>query len=156
AVANDSNPVKSMTLFIDGVGHGGISNSAVLDTSVSNLSLGPHTVGVQAQDSTGALFKQRINLTVTAASNGLSNLKHIIFFVQENRSFDNYFGVLGQYRASLGLPNNVDGIDPNAALPNTQGQLVHPYHYQTVCTENLSPSWNESHNIVNGGKMDNF
>jgi len=33
---------------------------------------------------------------------------------------------------------------------------VHPFHYQTVCTENLSPSWNESHVDVNGGKMDGF
>jgi phospholipase C len=146
-----------MTLFVDGVGRAGISNSAVLDTYVSNLSLGTHTIGVQAQDSTGFVAKApRITITVTDKTQGLSNLKHIIFFVQENRSFDNYFGMLGQYRVSLGLPNNVDGIDPNAALPNSQGQLVHPYHYQTVCTENLSPSWNESHNIVDGGKMDNF
>jgi phospholipase C len=157
AAANDSNPVKGMTLFIDGVSHGGISNSAILDMYVSNLSLGTHKIGVQAQDSTGFVAKATpITITVTDRTQGLSNLKHIIFFVQENRSFDDYFGMLGQYRVSQNLPNNVDGIDPNAALPNTQGQLVHPYHYNTVCTENLSPSWNESHNIVDGGKMDNF
>ena len=156
AAATDSNPVKSMTLFIDGVGHGGISNSAILDLYVNNVTNGTHAVAVQAQDSTGLVFKQKFNIAVTSATNGLSNLKHIIFFVQENRSFDDYFGMLGQYRTSLGLPNNVDGIDPNAALPNTQGVLVHPYHYQTVCTENLSPSWNESHTDVDGGKMDNF
>jgi phospholipase C len=156
AAANDTNAVNSMTLFIDGVGRAGISNSAILDLYVSNLSLGPHSVAVQAQDSTGALFKQRFNITVTAASQGLANLKHIIFFVQENRSFDSYFGMLGPYKASLGLANDVDGIDLNAALPNTQGQLVHPFHYQTVCTESLSPSWNESHLDVNGGLMDSF
>ena len=157
AAANDQNPVKAMTLFIDGVGHGGISSSAILDMYVSNLSLGTHKIGVQAQDSTGFVAKATpINITVTDRTQGLSNLKHIIFFVQENRSFDDYFGMLGQYRVSQNLPNNVDGIDLNAALPNTQGQLVHPYHYNTVCTENLSPSWNESHNIVDGGKMDNF
>lgn len=156
AAATNSNPVKSMTLFIDGVGHGGISNSAILDMYVSNVSVGTHKISVQAQDSTGFVSKQFFNISVTDKAQGLSNLKHIIFFVQENRSFDNYFGMLGAYRVSLGLPNNVDGIDPNAALPNTQGVLVHPYHYQTVCTENLSPSWNESHNDVDGGKMDGF
>jgi phospholipase C len=113
-------------------------------------------VAVQAQDSTGALFKQKFSITVTAASNGLANLKHIVFFAQENRSFDNYFGMLGPYKASLGLTNDIDGIDLNATLPNTQGQPVHPFHYQTVCTENLSPSWNESHVDVNGGVMDGF
>jgi phospholipase C len=156
AAASDSNPVKSMTLFIDGVAKGGISNSAILDLYVSNLPLGTHAIGVQAQDSTGLVFKQRFNITVTSAANGLSNLKHIIFFVQENRSFDNYFGMLGPYKASIGLANDVDGLNLNVTLPNTQGQPVHPYHYQTVCTENLSPSWNESHADVDGGIMDGF
>ena len=156
AAATDSNPVKSMTLFIDGVGKPGVSNSAILDMYVSSMTVGTHSVAVQAQDSTGALFKQKFNITVTAPSNGLSNLKHIVFFVQENRSFDNYFGMLGPYKASLGLANDVDGLDVNATLPNTQGQPVHPFHYQTVCTENLSPSWNESHVDVNGGLMDGF
>src|SRR6266498_2017805 len=156
AAATDSNPVKSMTLFIDGVGKGGVPNSASLDMYVSSLTLGSHSIAVQAQDSTGVLFKQKFSITVTAASNGLSNLKHIIFFVQENRSFDNYFGRLGPYKASLGLANDVDGLDLNVSLPNTQGQPVHPFHYQTVCTENLSPSWNESHVDVNGGLMDSF
>jgi len=156
AAATDSNPVKSMTLFIDGVGKGGISNSAILDLYVSNLSLGTHAIAVQARDSSGLVFKQKFNITVTAAANGLSKLKHIIFFVQENRSFDDYFGMLGKYKASIGLANDVDGLDLSVTLPNTQGQPVHPYHYQTVCTENLSPSWNESHTDVDGGLMDGF
>jgi phospholipase C len=145
-----------MTLFIDGVGKGNIANSAILDLYVSSLALGAHSIAVQGQDSTGAVFKQTSSLTVTAAANGLSNLKHIIFFVQENRSFDNYFGMLGPYKASLGLKNDVDGINPNATLTNTQGQQVHPFHYQTVCTENLSPAWNESHADVDGGKLDGY
>jgi phospholipase C len=156
AAATDSNPVKTITLFIDGVGRGSIPNSAILDMYVSSLALGTHSVAVQAQDSAGALFKQNFSIKVTAASNGLSHLKHIVFFVQENRSFDSYFGRLGQYKASLGLANDVDGLNLNVALPNTQGLLVHPFHYQTVCTENLSPSWNESHVDVDGGLMDSF
>jgi len=156
AAATDSSPVKSMTLFIDGVSKGAISNSAMLDLYVKNLTMGTHAIAVQAQDSTGALFKQRFNITVTAPANGLTNLKHIIFFLQENRSFDSYFGMLGPYKASEGLANDVDGLDLNTTLPNTQGQAVHPFHYQTVCTENLSPAWNESHVDVDGGLMDGF
>ena len=155
AAATDSNPVSSMSLFLDGVSRGSISNSSILDLYVSNVSVGNHAISVQAQDSAGAVFKQSASITVSSAA-GLSHLKHIVFFVQENRSFDDYFGMLGAYRASLGLPNNIDGLNLNATLPNTQGQPVHPYHYQTVCTENLSPSWNESHSDVDGGKMDNF
>ena len=157
AAATDSNPVKTMSLLIDGVSKGSVSNAAMLDFYVSSLSLGSHSISVQAQDSTGATFKQAFNVTVTAASNGLSHIKHIIFMAQENRSFDDYFGMLGPYKSSLGLPNsNIDGLNLNAALPNTKGQLVHPFHYQTVCTENLSPSWDESHRDVDGGKIDGF
>lgn len=156
AGATDSNPVTSMTLLIDGAAKGNIANSAILDFYVSNLSLGTHPIAVQAQDSKGAAFKQGFNITVTAASNGLSKLRHIIFFVQENRSFDNYFGMLGQYRTAHNLPNDVDGLNLNTTLPNTNNQAVHPFHYQTECTENLSPAWDESHVDVDGGKMDDF
>lgn len=156
AAATDSNPVKAMTLLIDGVAKSSVSNSASLDLYVSAMSLGTHSIAVQAQDSTGATFKQQFNITVTAASNGLSHLKHIIFMAQENRSFDDYFGMLGAYRASLGFSNNIDGLNLSATLLNTKGQTVHPFHYQTVCTENLSPSWNESHTDVDGGKMDDY
>jgi phospholipase C len=123
---------------------------------VNNLTLGTHAVAVQAQDSTGALFKQRFNITVTAPANGLANLKHIIFFLQENRSFDSYFGMLGAYKAAEGLANDIDGLDLNTTVPNTQGQPVQPFHQQTVCTENLSPAWNEAHTDVDGGLMDGF
>lgn len=156
AAATDSNSIKSMTLFIDGKGKSGISNSAIYDVYVNNVPLGTHSIAVQAQDSTGALFKQKFNITVTAASNGLSNLNHIIFFLQENRSFDSYFGMLGPYKASEGLANDIDGLNLNTTLKNTQGQPVHPFHYQTVCTDDLSPAWNEAHQDVDGGLMDLF
>ena len=156
AAATDSNPVKSMTLLIDGVSKGSNANAAILDFYVSSLTLGTHSVAVQAQDGAGGVFQQKFNIKVTGAANGLSKLRHIIFFVQENRSFDNYFGMLGPYKASLGLVNDVDGINLNATLKNTQGQPVHPFHYHTVCTENLSPSWNEAHVDVNAGNMDGY
>jgi len=156
AAATDSNPVTSMKLLIDGVAKGSISSSAILDLYVKGVAVGAHSVAVQAKDSTGFTFTQQLNITVTSATNGLSNLKHIIFFVQENRSFDDYFGMLGRYKAVLGLKNDVDGLNLNVTLPNTQGQPVHPFPYQTQCTENLSPSWNESHADVDGGKQDGF
>jgi phospholipase C len=156
AAATDTNAVKNMWLLIDGKSTSSIANSAILDFYISGLSLGTHSVAVQAQDSTGKTFKQTLTLSITAASQGLSNLKHIIFFVQENRAFDDYFGMLGVYRASLGLPNDVDGLNLGVTLPNTKGQLVHPFHYETVCTENLSPAWDETHRDIDGGKMDGF
>ena len=91
-----------------------------------------------------------------AGLGSLSSIKHIIFFVQENRSFDNYFGRLGPYRVSKGLPSDIDGMDLNAAQNDQHGVAVHPYHQQTVCAENTSPSWNPSWHAYNSGLMDGF
>lgn len=155
AAATDSSPVTTMSLLIDGASQSAVSDSAILDVYVSSLGLGSHTIGVQAKDGSGT-FSQSIKVTVTAASQGLSHLKHIIFMAQENRSFDDYFGRLGAYRSSLGLPNNVDGMNLSATLYNVNGKAVHPYHYQTECSDELTPSWDEAHLDVDGGKMDQF
>ena len=82
--------------------------------------------------------------------NGAKQLKHIIFMVQENRSFDSYFGRLGLYKAAHGFSNDIDGFDPNKGLPDTATppNLIKPYHFRTVCTEFVTPSWNESHSDV--------
>jgi phospholipase C len=150
----DSNPVISIQVLTDGK-QVYTNNGGSLDVYVKNLTAGNHSLTVTAHDSAGATFSSSVPISSTSNS-GLSNIRHIIFLVQENRSFDNYFGMLGPYRVSRGLPNNIDGIPLNATLYNTQGQPVHPFHSQTVCTENLSPFWNETHFDIDGGKMDGF
>ncbi len=74
------------------------------------------------------------------------NIDHIIFTMQENRSFDHYFGKLPQYRQSKNIPNSVNGLPADASNPGADDptQLVLPYHLSTSCHENLSPSWNET------------
>jgi phospholipase C len=70
--------------------------------------------------------------------------------LQENRSFDSYFGSLNAYRATKGLGNDVDGIPANFTNPSFDGTTnISPFHYATVCTEGLSPSWNASRRNVN-------
>ncbi len=154
AGVTDSNPVPSIQVSVDGkVSYQ--TNAGVLDAYLTSISSGKHSVKITVKDSTGATFSKA--LTVNVASNsGLSNLRHIIFFVQENRSFDNYFGMLGKYRVSKGLTNSIDGLNLKVTLYDSAGVPVHPYHFKTVCHENLSPFWNEAHTDVDGGKMDNF
>jgi phospholipase C len=100
-------------------------------------------------------------------------LNHIIFMAQENRSLDSYFGALRGYwkangfadRSFDGLPqfNPTSGISPlygppptnpgcDAAYPppadctvDSSSPTITSYHLITQCTENTSPSWNESH-----------
>lgn len=73
-------------------------------------------------------------------------INHIVIMVQENRSFDHYFGHLNAYRVANGFPPNVDGTPANASNPSPSGTgSVAAFHLLTTCVENPSPSWNESH-----------
>jgi phospholipase C len=75
-----------------------------------------------------------------------NSINHIIFMVQENRSFDHYFGHLNDYRVAHGLKADVDGPPANASNPSFDGSSqVKPFHMMSMCVENPSPSWNESH-----------
>ena len=116
--------------------------------------------------------------TVTVSTGGLSNLNHIIFMLQENRAFDNYFGQLAQYRVNHNPPiqgaqlsdvNDLHTLPQDFQICNAQGKCFAPFHARTECIENLSPSWDETHydmDLVGGDwlnlspssvyKMDNF
>jgi len=86
-------------------------------------------------------------------------IRHIIFMLQENRTFDNYFGALGAYRASRvpgASAKDIDGFNPSTALKTKTGKLVKPYHYQTVCTEGINFAWNESHTDMDLQSPDTF
>jgi phospholipase C len=77
-------------------------------------------------------------------------VNHIVFMLQENRSFDMYFGKLNEYRAGIGLPEDVDDLPSGASNPSVDGSTtVTAFHLQTMCTEDLSPFWNESHVAFN-------
>ncbi|HZR33227.1 MAG TPA: alkaline phosphatase family protein [Terriglobales bacterium] len=154
AAANDSTPTKLMQVLIDGVSYKQVSSNTA-DLYLTGLAPGQHTVQVKAQDTAAVTFSSSVAINVTDNA-GLSNLKHIIYLVQENRSFDSYLGRLGQYRVDRGFSNNVDGVPLGATLVANNGVAVHPFHYQSVCTEGLTPSWTESHIDVNGGLMDKF
>src|ERR1051326_7156911 len=47
----------------------------------------------------------------------LQSVNHIIFMMQENRSFDAYFGKINDYRASLGLGRDADDLETDFTNP---------------------------------------
>jgi phospholipase C len=94
----------------------------------------------------------------------LSDIKHVVLLMPENRSFDHYYGTLPGVRGFS---------DPNAArLPNGRpvfyqpdptnpdGFLL-PYRLNTTNTAaqavpSLSHDWGPQHSALDGGKMDNW
>ncbi len=72
-------------------------------------------------------------MTVTVNNGGLSNLNHIIFMLQENRAFDNYFGKLAEYRvnhqppihgAQLSDVNDLHTLPSDYQICNPQGPVL--------------------------------
>jgi len=110
-----------------------------------------YTASATAMD--GSIITQAASVTISTSNSGV--IKHIFFLLQENRSFDMYFGPLGAYRTSrlaeFGVTDDqtINTFDPNVTLTNSKtGALIKPFHESTVCTENLSPAWDESHHDV--------
>jgi phospholipase C len=57
------------------------------------------------------------------ADTGLQKIKHVIIIMQENRSFDSYFGT---YPGADGIPRR-HGV-PAVCVPDPEGGCVRPYH----------------------------
>jgi phospholipase C len=89
--------------------------------------------------------------STTTNAGSLGSINHILFMVQENRSFDHYFGQLGAYRAKVGVGSatDIDGIPADASNPALDSGYIHSYHLATTCVEELSPDWLESHVAMN-------
>ncbi len=90
---------------------------------------------------------------VIVSTGDVSNLNHIVYLLQENRSFDNIFGALATYRvdvdhlpgAQLSDVNDLHNLPPGYMLTNPEGQSFPPFHARTECTEGMNPNWNETH-----------
>jgi phospholipase C len=94
----------------------------------------------------------------------LSDIKHVVMLMQENRSFDHYFGSLQGVRGfgdphPLRLPNGRPvWYQPDPSNPD--GYLL-PYHVdaQTTAAQaipSMSHEWTVQHQAWNNGKMDNW
>ncbi len=104
-----------------------------------------------AMDRFGDQLSRQTKVILSAGS--IQNLNHILFMLQENRAFDNYFGVFANYRvnidhipaAQLSDVNDLHTLPPSYAIKNPQGQSFGPFHQRTTCIEDLSPMWDETH-----------
>ncbi len=112
--------------------------------------------------------------TTGGGASGLQQVNHIIILAQENRGFEHYFGALRQYWAANGYPDqSFDGLpqfnpasgaapllgpaptnpgcDPAFPAPandctiDSSSPMETSFQMVSMCEENPSPSWNESH-----------
>ena len=94
----------------------------------------------------------------------MRDIKHVVLLMQENRSFDHYFGTLAGVRGfndpnALKLPNGKSVFyQPDAENPN--GYIL-PFHLDTHSSSaqkipSTSHAWAVQHASWNGGKMDKW
>jgi phospholipase C len=82
---------------------------------------------------------------------GIHKIRHVIIIMQENRSFDNYFGT---YPGADGIPMK-NGV-PTVCVPNPGHGCLRPYH-DTADVNGGGPHGEPMAVAdVNGGKMDGF
>jgi len=89
----------------------------------------------------------------------LSEIKHVVVLMQENRSFDHYFG------AMPGVRGFADPAVPRSlfyqADPDNPGKYLLPFHTDTTSTSaqalpSNSHSWGPQHQSWDNGAMDGF
>lgn len=77
---------------------------------------------------------------------GLAKIKHFVFIMQENRSFDSYFGT---YPGADGIPRGV-------CVPNPLGGCAAPYHDTSPVNADEPHDSTDALADVDGGRMDGF
>lgn len=85
--------------------------------------------------------------TSSVAASGLNKIQHFVFIMQENRSFDSYFGT---YPGANGIPAGVSFIDP------VSGTKIAPYHDTNDVNLGGPHGWINAQADIDSGKMDGF
>ena len=117
---------------------------------------------------TAALLSNSLIARALAAApkcGGLNDIEHVVILIQENRSFDHYFG---SYRGVRGfadpdVPELGDGsglsIFAQPGYPGGfDGDHLYPFHLDSYsngeCTNDIDHSWGPQHSYWDGGKLD--
>ena len=117
-----------------------------------------------------ALFPESIRkalaIEANSATGTIQDVEHIVVFMQENRSFDHYFGHLNGVRGyndrfPVTLPNGLPvWFQPRQENP---AQTIAPFRYDTTnptvnaqCIGDLSHTWATTQGAIDGGRYDQW
>ena len=82
---------------------------------------------------------------------GIHKIQHVIVIMQENRSFDHYFGT---YPGADGIPTSNGKF--TVCVPSPGGGCVTPFHLAGVVNEGGPHGASDATADINGGRMDGF
>ena len=139
---------------------GSNSTSYTFGATGGTQSVTPAATTTYTAAATGSDGKSSSSTTVTVEpAADLTSISHVIFMLQENHSFDNYFGMLNPYRESNGWnvgedgkTYNVDGIDDKLSTisnENDAGTTYPLFKFKSTCVDDMSSDWLASYGDVN-------
>jgi len=131
-----------------------------LPASGGMQSVSPATTTIYTVAATGPGGNASASATVTVTPGGtIASIDHVVFMLQENHSFDNYFGMLNPYRHSKGwnigddgVDYEVDGIDDKLSTISNQddeGTSYSLFKLTSTCIDDDSSDWLASYGDVN-------
>ena len=120
---------------------------AALSLTVTSLASCTGQPGQTSQSSQPA----QASHTAEAAS-GIGKIRHVVIIMQENRSFDSFFGT---YPGADGIPASHGQFTVCAPDPRTKG-CDKPYHDPSLVNGGAGHNMAEAAADIDGGKMDGF
>jgi phospholipase C len=133
-------------------------SSYTLQPSGGTQTVSPTTTTTYTVTATGDGGTATAEATVTVGPPGsIQSIDHVIFMMQENHTFDNYFGMLNPYRSSKGWnigddgkTYTVDGIDDKLTTSNKddEGDVYPLFKFKTTCIDDATSDWLASYGDV--------
>jgi phospholipase C len=108
-------------------------------------------LGLTALGSVGAGDLIREALAAAPKTGSLKDIEHVVILMQENRSFDHYFGTLSGVRGFADHRGRAAFTQIDSA-----GKPLRPFHLTSGCLPDLTHEWGPQHSSWNGGRMDGF
>jgi phospholipase C len=135
-------------------------SSYTLQPTGGTQSVSPSVTATYTATATNTAGSVTATVTVTVVPPAtLQSIKHVIFMLQENHSFDNYFGMLNPYRKANswnmgddGVDYEVDGIDDKlSSISNVddEGTSFPLFKFTSSCIDDESSDWLASYGDVN-------
>jgi len=135
-------------------------SSYTLQPTGGTQSVSPTATTTYTATATNAGGSDTATVTVTVEPPAtIQSIKHVIFMLQENHSFDNYFGMLNPYRKTNnwnigddGVDYEVDGIDDklgSISNVNDEGTSFPLFKFTSTCIDDESSDWLASYGDVN-------
>jgi len=139
-------------------------SSYTLAAAGGTITVTPSATTTYTAQATGTSGTASSSATVTVSTSGggtpgtPSQINHVIFMLQENHTFDNYFGMLNPYRITNGWTKGddgntyiVDGIDDKLTKSDEddEGTSIKLFKLKSTCIDDDSSDWLASYGDVN-------